>query len=110
MPFLESGLNDFRCLQANRSELKDWQYAKGIAWTCYSGHAVDDAHQSGAFTPIGSLIASLSRKLAWENPSLRQLAEYCPKTGIQGSGGGTICNWAPASIYGEEVYAQPPAR
>ena len=86
------------------------QYATGLAWTAYMGQAIEaDSHQAG-FTPIGSLIAGLSRKLAWENPSLRQLAEYYPKTGIGGSGSGTTRFWAPSSIYTEETHAQLPAR
>lgn len=86
------------------------QYAKGVAWTAYMGQAIEaDSHQAD-FTPIGGLIASLSRKLAWEKPSLRQLADYYPKTGIGGSGSGTVRYWAPFSIYSEEVYAQLPAR
>ncbi len=86
------------------------QYAKGIAWTSYFSHAMEAVNQEETFTPIGCLIAYLSRKLAWGNPSLRQLAEYYPKTGIEGSGGGTVRFWAPPLIYSEEVCAQLPAQ
>ncbi len=33
-------------------------------------------NEADGFTPVGSLIAYLTQRLAWENPSLRQLAEY----------------------------------
>ena len=82
------------------------QYAKGVAWTSHFGHATQAADQRETFTPIGALIASLTKKLAWGNPSLRALAEYYPKTGIDGAGGGSVRQWAPASIYSEEVHAQ----
>ena len=71
---------------------------------------MEGTNQGETFTPIGSLITSLSRKLAWENPSLRELAEYYRKTGIEGSGSGTVRSWAPSLIYSEEVCAQLPAR
>lgn len=86
------------------------KYAKGIAWTSYFSHAMEAVNQQESFTPIGCLIAYLSKKLAWENPSLRQLSEYYPKTGIEGSGSGSVRFWAPVSIYSEGVYAQLPAR
>ena len=86
------------------------QYAKGIAWTSYFSHAMQANNQQEAFTPIGCLIAFLSRKLAWGNPSLRQLAEYYPKTGIEGSGTATVRYWAPQDIYSDETYAQLSAR
>ena len=86
------------------------RYAKGIAWTSYFSHAMETDDQQETFTPIGSLVASLSRKLAWGNPSLRELAEYYPKTGIEGLGGGNIRWWPPTSVYSEEVYSQLPAR
>ena len=54
------------------------------------------------FTPIGGLIAYLSRRLAWENPSLRPLAEYYEKTDMEGPGRGTQRHWS-SSIYSNEV-------
>jgi hypothetical protein len=86
------------------------QFGKGIAWTSYFSHAVEAKNQLETFTPIGCLFSYLTRKLAWENPSLRQLAEYYPKTGIEGAGQGNVRLWAPPLIYSDEVYAQLPAR
>lgn len=71
-------------------------------------NATEAANQPDTFTPIGCLVSYLTRKLAWENPSLRQLAEYYPKTGIEGSGRGKHRIWAPQLIYSDAVYAQLP--
>ena len=54
------------------------------------------------FTPVGSLIAYLSRRLAWENPSLRQLAEYYQATSLEGGGGGAMRHW-PSSIFSKSI-------
>ena len=54
-------------------------------------------------TPIGMLISYLSMRLAWENSSLRSLAEYYRAVDIAGYGGGEYRTW-PASIYSKEVY------
>ena len=86
------------------------QYAKGAAWTSHLSHATQAADQGETFTPIGSLISSLTTKLAWGNPSLRALAEYYPKTGIDGAGGGTPRFWVPTSVYSQEVCALLPER
>ncbi len=58
--------------------------------------------EGGPFTPIGSLIAYLSRRLAWEIPSLRQLADYYYQVSL--TGGGTVHRrtWA-SSIYSDPV-------
>jgi hypothetical protein len=53
-------------------------------------------------TPIGAFIADLSQKLAWENPSLRSLADYYRLTDVSGPGSGTMRMW-PASIYSDEI-------
>ena len=54
-------------------------------------------------TPIGMLISYLSMRLAWENPSLRSLADYYRAVDIAGYGGGEYRKW-PASIYSKDVY------
>ena len=82
------------------------EYAKGIILTSFNGPVTEDVDQDETFTPIGTLITSLSRKLAWGDPSLRDLAEYYPNTGIEESGGGAARKWAASSIFSEEVYSQ----
>ncbi len=85
-------------------------YAEGLAWTSYFSHAPGAVSQQQTFTPIGCLIAYLTRKLAWENHSLRQLADYYPKTGIEGQGAGDVRFWTPPAIYAPEILYQLPER
>ena len=98
-----------RAPQIPKELLGDSQYEKGIAWTSYFSYAIEAANQRKTFTPIGCLVANVSEKLAWENPSLRQLAQYYRKTDIMGLGGGGARYWPPIQIYSGEVYAQLPA-
>ena len=53
-------------------------------------------------TPVGSLISSLLTKLAWEDSSLRRLADYFKMSGISGLGRGNARIWD-RSIYSEEL-------
>ena len=68
----------------------------------YLGYTRMDERQVEQFTPIGSLILSISRKLAWDNPSLRELADYYQVTDIAGSGRGKPRQWS-SSIYSDEI-------
>lgn len=60
--------------------------------------------QSDGFTPIGALISKLTKKLAWENSSLRNLADYYSAVNIGGASRGWSRSW-PISIYHEEIQA-----
>ena len=88
-------------------QLSDWSKMesiygqKGSATSAYIGHTHHE-QQFEQFTPIGVLISYLSQKLAWENPSLRDLADYYRITNIAGSGRGYMRMW-PSSIYSEEI-------
>jgi hypothetical protein len=59
-------------------------------------------NQTEHFTPIGTLISNLSRRLAWEDPALSDLADYYQVTKIGGTGEGGFRQW-PISIYSENV-------
>jgi hypothetical protein len=74
----------------------------GSATSAYVGHTFEQDQQVDQFTPIGVLISYLSQQLAWENPSLRDLADYYRITNISGSGKGYMRMW-PSSIYSEEI-------
>lgn len=74
----------------------------GSATSAYVGHTTEEDQQVDLFTPIGVLISHLSQQLAWENPSLRDLADYYRITNISGSGKGYMRMW-PSSIYSEEI-------
>ena len=52
-------------------------------------------------TPIGRLISYLSQRIAWEDTSLRDIADYYRAVNIAG-GGGAYREW-PISIYSDKV-------
>lgn len=92
-------------------QVRDWSEMEkiygpsGSAMSSYVGHTRDADRQIEEFTPIGTLVSALSQKLAWEEPSLRSLADYYRLTNIAGAGGGDRRNW-PSSIYSEEIRAR----
>ncbi len=45
------------------------------------------------FTPIGSFYANLMERLAWEDPTLRDIVDYLRATKIGGEGGGQLRRW-----------------
>jgi hypothetical protein len=75
-----------------------------VAVTAFAGHTLKSENQTETFTPIGALVSLLSRRLAWENQEMRNLADYYSTVRIEGSGSGTARGW-PVSIYGEEICA-----
>ena len=68
------------------------------AITAYVGHTHYHNSKSKHFNPIGTLISRLSLRLAWEDPSLRDLADYYMRTSIDGSGSGVQRYWD-SSVY-----------
>ena len=74
----------------------------GSAVSYYVKNAGLTSTPDNPFTPIGAFIAHLSQKLAWENPGLRDLADYYRMVDLQGGGGGEGRHW-PASIYSADV-------
>ena len=75
---------------------------EGAALSMHIGHTPSSSHQVQHFTPIGTLISYLSQWLAWEDQTLRDLADYYRLAGISGSGGGNFRYWS-SSIYSESV-------
>ena len=72
------------------------------AHSCYVQHTPSHQNQTKYFTAIGTLISNLSRRLAWEEPALRDIVDYYQFTNIGGAGGGVFRKW-PISIYSENV-------
>ena len=68
------------------------------AKTTYFGHTHYYNSKSNHFNPIGTLISRLSLRLAWEDPSLRDLADYYLCTSIDGSAQGYSRHWH-TSVY-----------
>jgi hypothetical protein len=92
-------------IDADWSSMESIYGAHGSAASGYTGHTASYEHQVEKWTPIGVLISYLSQKLAWEEPSLRDLADYYQVTNIAGLGGGSMRTW-PSSIYSEEIRAR----
>ena len=59
-------------------------------------------NKADPFTPLGSLISYLTRRLAWENARLRDLADYYLKANLDGVGQGGMRTWSSA-IYSDEI-------
>ena len=73
--------------------------------TYYTKWAAGNDIQVEDFTSIGVLISYLSRRFAWENPTLRDLADYYRDIKITGDGSGISRNWQPNVIYSPEVFS-----
>jgi hypothetical protein len=58
--------------------------------------------QSSVYRPIGALISHLSQRLAWEDPSIRDIADYYRLTNLWGSGRGSMRPW-PLAVYSDDV-------
>ena len=72
-------------------------------------HTILQNKQASHFTPIGVFIYCLSEKLAWENPELRDLADYYRSTDVVGSGirmGQPAAVWSSSIIYSRAVYSR----
>ena len=74
----------------------------GSATSAYVSHTRAQELQVQQFTPVGVLISHLTLKVAWEDDSLRDLADYYRIVNIAGSGKGYMRMW-PSSIYSEEI-------
>ena len=72
--------------------------ANGTVETAY----IKRSSRPGRSTPIGNLISSLSWRIAWENPVLRDLANYYWYAGMASGGTSKSRPW-PTSIYSEKV-------
>ena len=85
------------------NQRRDFQYVlEGAAQTTYVRHTPFHDKQTKNFTPIGTLISNLSRRLAWEDVALRDLVDYYQITKIGGAGMGGFRYW-PISIYSQDV-------
>lgn len=74
----------------------------GVSQSIYARHTPSHQAQYEQFTPIGTLISFLTRRLAWENPTLRNLVDYYYVTGIGGNCEGKFRQW-PVSVYSKDV-------
>jgi len=80
--------------------------ARQGATTVYIGHSpARDKRAEGRFLPVGTLVSYLTRRLAWEDPSLRGLADYYRMVKVGGGGSGRQRRW-PGTVYGDQIRRQ----
>lgn len=68
-------------------------------WTASSDIPIED------FTSIGVLISNLSKRLAWEDSTLRDLADYYHDIKLTSTGSGLQRKWQANLIYSSEVFS-----
>jgi hypothetical protein len=61
--------------------------------------------QTSEFQPVGAFISILTQQLAWEDASLRDIADYYRLADLWGSAAGDMRPWA-SSVYSDGVRAQ----
>lgn len=61
--------------------------------------------QEQTFQPIGAALAYVTQRLAWNDPSIRDLADYYRLTNLWGSGEGVMHFW-PQSVFSDEVRSE----
>ncbi|MFP7414378.1 DUF6602 domain-containing protein [Priestia filamentosa] len=81
-------------------------FSNGAATTAYTKFSYEYENQIKEFTPIGTLITFLFRKLAWENPSIRSLSEYFARVKLSGVGQGDSRMWDPFKVYSADTLRQ----
>ncbi len=69
----------------------------------HANHTLSYENQGKDFTPIGALVAYLNRRIAWENPGLRDLADYYRLSKLGGTGEGRIRHWPTSVAYSEKI-------
>ena len=80
--------------------------AEGSAISGHIGYVPSrNENEADRSTPVGSLIAHLTRRLAWENPELRGLVQYYQGAKLGGGGQGGMRMW-PSDIYSGAVRSQ----
>lgn len=75
---------------------------QGAIQTSYMSHIMKDPNKDIEYTPIGTMITYLLYKLAWEDVSLRSLANYFRLSDMSGQSTGTIRTWK-TEIYSKQV-------
>ena len=74
----------------------------GAASTFYVMQSDGDTIQHPS-TPIGAFISHLIRKLAWEDPTLRDISDYFRSTHVGGLGSADNARQWDSSIYSEQI-------
>ena len=73
--------------------------------TSYTRWTAGDDISIEEFTSIGVLISNLSKRLAWEDPTLRDLADYYHDIKLTSTGSGHQRKWQANLIYSSEAFS-----
>lgn len=66
------------------------------------GATVQNGNKDQTFQPVGGMLAYLTQRIAWEDPSVRDLADYYRLANLWGEGSGQIRYWS-QSVFSDEV-------
>jgi len=77
----------------------------GTIHSVYGCYSKEHPAQQKHFTPIGSMLTYLLKRIAWENTDLRNIADHFFYSSLEGCGGGQIRLWSP-SILNRETRKQ----
>lgn len=75
---------------------------RGGPMTAHTCASRNSEQQTNEFRPVGALIAELVRALAWNDPIVRDIADYYSIVNLQGNSSGTTRPW-PYSVYSNVV-------
>ena len=73
--------------------------------TAMSCCSADSEAQHASFRPVGALVDDLTRRIAWADPSVRDIADYFRRANLGGSASGEMRLW-PLSSYSLDVGQQ----
>lgn len=73
--------------------------------TSMNRSSADSESQQASFRPVGALLNDVTRRLAWADPSVRDIADYFGRTNLGGSSSGRLRPW-PLSTYSTAVASQ----
>jgi len=78
-----------------------------VATTAMLAATSQSDEQAETFRPIGAFINQLVQKLAWEDPTLRNFADYYRLANLGGNASGNMREW-PMSVYSDLVAQRVP--
>ncbi len=79
--------------------------ALGSDWAVTTSMICAPESQGGVFTPIGAFLSDLTRRLAWQDASVRDIADYYRLANLDGEGQGGMRFWPPR-VYSDEMRAR----
>lgn len=82
--------------------LKPMYGEHGCATSSYVCSSFSTENQADHFTPVGSMLGSLFRLLAWEHQDIRKIDQYFRSSNLLGSGAGQQLPWS-TDIYSDEI-------